>query len=186
MLSRPRTDPGGMLGRPSTDPGMLSRPQTDPGFDRASAAAMEIPPQAEVAFKQAEMLFVLGERDDALRVVRAALAIAPRMASALVLLLTLEAAALEDGQQDKLRDIVRRLDAIIAANRTCKRGRFRRGQIRKRLGDLDGAIDDFRAAMANDPNDLEARDELKLCDRRARDSASAMPAVSLFDRLRGK
>jgi predicted TPR repeat methyltransferase len=78
------------------------------------------------------------------------------------------AAQIDDA--DKLRDILRRLDSVLAANRTCRRGRFRRGQIRKRLGDLDGAIDDFRAAMAADPDDVEAQQELRACDRRGRDA----------------
>jgi tetratricopeptide (TPR) repeat protein len=166
---------------PSVRP--LARPRTDPtSIDVAAAAsfAQDTHPEAESAVRQAEMLFVLGERSDALRVVRAALTIAPRMATGLVLLLAIEAAEVSD--PEKLRDILRRLDTVLASNRTCRRGRFRRGQIRKRLGDLDGAIDDFRAAMAADPNDVEAREELKSCDRRGREA----PPHTLMDRLRGK
>jgi hypothetical protein len=161
----------------------LARPRTDPGlYDAAASAsfAQDTHPEAESAVKQAEMLFVLGEKRDALRVVRAALTIAPRMSSGLVLVLAIEATDIDDA--DRLRDILRRLDTVIAANRMCRRGRFRRGQIRKRLGDFDGAIDDFRAAMAIDPNDVEAQEELKACDRRGRDA----PPPSLMDRLRGK
>jgi hypothetical protein len=182
---RPSGPPSSM--RPSVPPSTTSSgplsARPGPPLPR-SFAPPEPNPEADNAISQAEMSFMLGDRRQALELVKEALTLSPRMGAGLALLAALEASNVREGQEDKLRAIVKRLDSIIAAEPKCRRGRFYRGRLRKKLGDLEGAIDDFREAVADDPEDVDAGRELKLCERKEREAAKK--SVSFLDRLRGK
>jgi len=158
----------------------------------ASTAARPVPaaqptrsPEADSAIAQAEMHFVLEERQEAVSYVRQALTHSPKMPAALALLSAIEASSLKHGEEHKLRDILKRLDAIIAADDTCRRGLYYRAQIKKRLGDFDGAIQDLRRAVANDPDDADVQRELRLSERQNREPEPPK-STSFLDRLRGK
>ena len=127
------------------------------------------------------MNFSLGERHRALGFVREALTLSPKMSTGLAMLAALEASNMRPGQEDKLHAILKRLDSILAADRTCRRGRYYRGQILRQIGDLGGAIEEFRAAVASDPEDVDAQRELRQCQREPPKSSG-----SLLDRLRGR
>ncbi len=161
-----------------------SAPQPPPSV-RAPSTAQPENPEAASAIDQAEMYFAIDERHQALGFVRQALALVPKMPAGLVLLAALEASTVHKGQEDKLRDILKRLDFVIATNPTCRRGRFYRGQIRRRLGDIEGAISDLQEAVRIDPDDVDAKRELKLCQMKERDSGGTQ-RKSLLDKLRGK
>jgi tetratricopeptide (TPR) repeat protein len=166
------------------------------GAPASTPAPKKVSPETEQALAQAEMNFVLGERQEALGFVREALTLHPKLPAALILLAALESTNVRDGEDDKLRAILKRMDVILASDPDCRRGRFHRAALRKRLGDLEGAIDDLREVVAADPDDVDALRELKVCERREREamstgksfSQSAMTPKpgSLLDRLLGK
>jgi tetratricopeptide (TPR) repeat protein len=152
-------------------------------LDGPSAPEVENP-EADRAIEQAEMCLMVGERPQALNFVREALNLSPKMPAGLVLLAALEASNVREGQEDKLRHIVGRLDSILRHDPNCRRGRYYRGQLKRRLGDLDGALDDLREAVAQDPEDPDVRRELRLCERQAREPPKS--GGSLLDKLRGR
>ncbi len=195
--------PSTRTGPPSARPGAV-----DGGPSSVRASEFPAPPasapvlqrpsiEVEQALAQAEMHFVLGDRHEALNFVKSALTLLPKFPAAMALLAALEATNVREGQEgqdDKLRDILRRLDAVIAVDPSCRRGRYYRAGIRKRVGDMAGAIADLREAVANDPDDVDALRELKICERRERYAAKSgsgghaltpKPA-SLLDKLLGK
>ncbi len=143
--------------------------------------------EVEKAMADAEMNFMLGERKQALELVKVALDISPKWPPAMVLMYALEASIVKKGQEDRLRDILKRLDSVLARNPTCRRGRTYRGKIRNRVGDLIGAQDDLTEAIALDPEDADAARELRIVERKmeAGDKGGSKP-MSFLDRLRGK
>jgi len=131
----------------------------------------------------AEMNFLLGDRHQSLEFVKIALEHSPRMPAAMALLAALEASNVPKGQEDKLHNILKRLDSILLRDPSCRRGRAYRGKIRRRVGDLDGAMDDLRLAVEQDPEDVDAARELKLLERAEK---RPKPGTSFLDRLLGK
>jgi tetratricopeptide (TPR) repeat protein len=143
-------------------------------------------PEADRAIEKAEMHFVVGDRPQALNLVREALTLSPKMPAGLVMLAVLEASNVREGHEDKLRNIIQRLDSILAADPKCRRGRYYRAKLRKRVGDLEGAIDDLREAVAIDSEDVDAQRELKACERSEREGRESQKPLSFLDRLRGR
>lgn len=133
---------------------------------------------AEQLLSQAEMHFVLGERDQAVGLVRRALAECPGMPEAMAFLAYLEALGLGDGQDDFMRDLLRMLDAALQKDETCRRGRFYRAELRKRLGDHEGAIRDLRVAVMNDPDDTAPQRELRAYEQKLKDGSVALRTLS--------
>jgi hypothetical protein len=157
-----------------------ARPSIAPGSSIAPPAKS---PEAERAVADAEMNFLLGDRRQALEFVKTALEHAPKMPAAMVLLAALEATNVSKGQEEKLQPILKRLDSILLRDPACRRGHAYRGTIRRRAGDLDGAIDDLRLAVEQDPEDVDAARELKITERTAKQPKAA---TSFLDRLLGK
>lgn len=181
---------GGQLSGP---PSSSVRPATsvvpEPVSSRPSVLPTEAETEVEQLLAKAEMHFVVGDRPQALSLVREVLNIAPKNPAGTVLLAALEASTVKDGQEAKLRDIIKRIDSILLYNRTCRRGHYYRGRLRKRIGDFDGAMDDFRQAIENDPDDGDSKSELRACQRKEkeRESVSVTRGVASFlDRFRGK
>jgi tetratricopeptide (TPR) repeat protein len=150
--------------------------------------------EAEHCLSQAEMHFVLGEREQAVGFARKAFAEAPGMPEAMALLAYLE--ALGSNEEAFLRDLLKMIDTAVAKDDTCRRGRFYRAEIKKRLEDHHGAIRDLRMAVTNDPDDADAQRELRAYEQKVRDGTIELRSMSpfggtpkpsgLFDRLRGK
>ncbi len=124
---------------------------------------------AQQAIAEAETQFLLGERHRAVALVRKALTLAPGTPSALALLAYLEASGTAPGQEGYLRDLLRMADAALDKEPSCRRGRFYRAEIRKRLGDHEGALRDLRTAIRDDPDDVDAHRELNAYERKVRE-----------------
>jgi tetratricopeptide (TPR) repeat protein len=137
--------------------------------------------EAEQALAEAEMHLVLGGREDAVALVRKALALAPGLPAALAFLAYLEALGCGAGQEAYLRDLLRMIDAALVKDEMCKRGRFYRAEIKKRLRDHEGAIRDLRAATRNDLDDVDAHRELTAYERRVRDGSVILRSMSPFE-----
>jgi tetratricopeptide (TPR) repeat protein len=124
---------------------------------------------AEHALSQAEMHLVLGDHDPASAFARRALAIEPGMPDARVLLAYLDALASGPGQEQKLRDSLSLIDGALREKATCRRGHYYRAEVRKRLEDHEGAIQDLREAVLEDANDVEALRELRVYEQQWKD-----------------
>ncbi len=134
------------------------RPRTG---ERTTAAGRARNVKAEQALSQAEMHLVLGEREMAAGFVRSALAEAPGMPAAKVMLAYIEAAALGEGQEAKVLGLVKVIDQAIGEEETCPHARYYRATLKMRLGDHEGAIRDLRVAVVHDPDDVDAQGELR-------------------------
>ena len=186
MASAPSSKGGGAVpglnpARPSMAPSLAI-----PAPPAATPNDQHEEPHAAVheALKGAEMLFIAGERQEALTAVRDALTAVPKIPYGLVLLAALEASNVRRGQEQKLRDIIRRLDGIIEANPKVRHGRFYRARLQKRLGDLGAAIADLRRAAVDDPDDLDVLNELEACERKeAEPPPTPASGGSMLDRL---
>jgi tetratricopeptide (TPR) repeat protein len=127
--------------------------------------------ESEHALSQAEMHLVLGDLDPASAFARRALAIEPGMPDARALLAYLDALASGPGQERQLRDSLSTIDAALREKATCRRGHYYRAEVRKRLEDHEGAIQDLREAVLGDPNDLEALRELRVYEQQLKNDA---------------
>ena len=76
-----------------------------------------------------------------------------------------------------------------------RRAHYYRALLQKRLSEHEGAIRDLRAAVTNDPDDVEAQRELRVYEQKLRDGSVKLGAQSsgehttskgLMDRLRGR
>jgi len=188
--------------RPGASP--LSSRTLDPPMRQMDAAPISMPPlptaptsrpvlapepparnpEADQLIAQAEMHFVLDERHQALAFVRDALTLVPKLPAGLALMAALEATNVHKGQEDKLRAIIKRLDAILAADQTCRRGHFYRARLKKRVGDLDGALDDLEVAAAADPDDVDVLRELKIVKATLNVKSEPRKTNSFLDMLR--
>jgi tetratricopeptide (TPR) repeat protein len=66
------------------------------------------------------------------------------------------------GSDEPLDSIAALLDAAIAKNDKCERAYFARATLRKRLGRMELAIDDYRIAYELNPSNLDAAREVRL------------------------
>ena len=181
MGPAPSSRGGGVVPGPNS-----VRPSMAPSHSAPPPPADVPDPNAAVntALQRAEMLFIAGERHEALTAVRDALLVVPKLPYGLVLLAALEASNVRRGQENKLRDIVRRLDAIIEANPKVRRGHYYRARLLRRLGDIGAAIADLRTAMVDDPDDMDLNSELEACERREAEPPPPTSAgASMLDKL---
>jgi tetratricopeptide (TPR) repeat protein len=150
------------------------RPRAEAGRDREDTS------EAEHLVSDAEMYFVLGEREKAVGLARKALGVAPGFPAVMAFLAYLEAMGTNDGQDSYLRDLLLMADSALQKDPSCRRGHFYRAEIKKRLGDHDGAIRDLRTAVRQDPNDTEPKRELSIYERKVREGAIALRSMSPF------
>jgi len=168
-----------------------ARTQPAPPNDAPSPASDR---EADGLLAQAEMHLVLGEREVAIGFVRQALAMSPEMPEALALLAYLEAMGLPEGEETYLRDLIRMLDAALGKDDACRHGHFYRAELKRRLGDHEGAVRDLRQAVMQDPDDPAPKRELRAYEQKVRDGSIVLRATSggasrppsFLDRLRGK
>ncbi len=140
--------------------------------------APSLPTEASRALDEAESSHRSGERERAVTLARKALTLAPGMPAATAFLAYLEAIAAGTTQEAYLRERLRMIDAAILKDETCRRGRFYRAEIRRRLRDHEGAIRDLRAAIRNDPDDVDAHRELNAYERRVHEGSVILRSVS--------
>jgi tetratricopeptide (TPR) repeat protein len=169
---------------PSDAPPASARGGHRPAPAHPSLAPAEPNPEADRLIEEAEMNFVLDDRHKALNLVRQALTASPKMPAGLALLAALEASNVRDDDPAKLQNIIQRLDSILRSSPACRRGRYYRGRLKRRVGDFDGAVDDLREAVERDPDDLEAKRELRICEAKQKEPPKS--GGSLLDRLRGR
>jgi len=146
---------------------------------------------AEQSLSQAHMHLALDERDQALAMARKALAEEPGLPAAAILAAYLASAA--ETNPRELRALLSMIEKALGREPSCRRGYFYRAELRKRLGDHKGAVDDLRTAIRNDPDDAEAVRELRAYERKIESGAlkldgeaEAPKSIRFLDRLRGK
>ncbi len=171
-----RLFPTGPLPPSSAGPSSHPRARTSPEPIVRGKASRE----AEQALEKAEMRFVLGERDVALRHLQEALDLAGDWPDASAFQVHVDAAAVRDGEDAKLRALLRRIDATLDADALCRRGRYYRALIRSRLGDHEGAIRDLRVAVTHDPDDLDAQRVLASYARKVKAGTLVVRSMSPF------
>jgi tetratricopeptide (TPR) repeat protein len=187
---------------PSPMPAALGAQSSPPKVAIAVPGALGVSPnvpgkagriEADQALSQAEMHFVLGDREQATLHAERALAHERAMPEAMALLAYLRMLGLGPEQDNLVHKSLDLVNAAIAKKDSCKRAYFYRAEIKKRLEDHEGAIDDLRAAVAQDPNDVDACRELRIYEQKLRDGSvklgappSGQPKASkgLMDRLR--
>jgi tetratricopeptide (TPR) repeat protein len=187
---------------------MPSAMQKTPGESRVpiaptSSPSLKAPPadggqksvEAEHAVSQAEMHFVLGENAQAIQSARRAVALDRELPEASALLAYFQAIGLDPDEDAYIQDSLSLVNRALLKKETCRRGHYYRAEIKKRLEDHEGAIRDLRIAVAQDPNDVEARRELRVYEQKVSDgsitlglgsSGSNKTSKGLLDRLRGK
>jgi hypothetical protein len=161
--------------------------ESSPSIRPAGSIAPEAEknPEAVRALEDAEMQWVLGERPEALRLVRKALEIMPKWPDGLSLFAALEASTVKKGDEHKLKEIIKRMDSLISRDPNVRRGRFYRAQMKRRMGDLPGALDDLRDFVEQDPEDADARREMRVVEKLL-ESGKKGVAGSFLDKLRGR
>jgi tetratricopeptide (TPR) repeat protein len=162
---------------PSPMPGTVPRsaiPRILPHpSQRDSVRETEVTSEASAArcVSEAELQYAAGRRERALLLVRRALTLAPGFPRAVALLAYLEAVATIAGQDAYLQSLLKMIEAAMVKEDKCRRARFYRAEIRKRLGDHEGALRDLRAAIRDDPDDIDANRELNAYERKIREGA---------------
>jgi hypothetical protein len=166
----------------SSRPSPASRPDVrPPASRRPQSGSMDASPvarEADQALSEAEMQLLSGDRAKAIDRARRALTLAPGMPAATAFLAYLEALGAGAGQEAYLRDLLRVVDAAIVEEETCRRARYYRAEIKKRLRDHEGAIRDLRAAIRNDPDDVDAHRELNAYERRVHQGTIILRSIS--------
>ena len=70
------------------------------------------------------MAFVLGDRRQALELVRDAMNLFPKLPAGQSLLFALEASTVKPGDEEKLRPIIKRMDSLLLTSPLARRGRW--------------------------------------------------------------
>jgi regulator of sirC expression with transglutaminase-like and TPR domain len=117
------------------------------------------------------------------------------MGEARALLAHIESLDPRRGKEEHLRSCVKTIDMAIGADPMCRRAHYYRALLQKRLGEHEGAIRDLRAAVTNDPDDVDAQRELRIYEQKLRDGTVQIRSMSpfpgkkpdgFFERLRKK
>jgi tetratricopeptide (TPR) repeat protein len=178
---------------PSPMPGARGAPSSSPKIE-ATAPETARRVEADHALSQAEMHCVLGDREEAMAHARKALLKEPGMPEAMALLAYLQILGPSSEEASVLQRSLDLANAAIGKKASCRRGHFYRAEIKKRMDDDEGAIHDLRVAVASDPNDVEARRELRIYEQKLKDGSVKLGVASsgehhkskgLLDRLRG-
>ena len=173
----------------------VARAETEPRSSGARTTTTEDELEADHLVSQAEMHLLLREHSRVAALARRALEVLPGMPEASALLAYVEAIALADGQERELRERLKAMDATIAKRSTCRRARYYRAEIKKRLHDHEGAVDDLRMAVRHDPDDADAARELVWYEREiregrleigARKQGETAKTLGLLKLIRGK
>jgi tetratricopeptide (TPR) repeat protein len=146
------------------------------------------------SLSQAEMHVVLGENGQALTSARQALEQDRDFPEAMALVAYLEAIGADAETTTYIQDSLNLVNSAIRKKDTCKRAYYYRAEIKKLLEDHEGAIADLDVAVAQDPNDVDARRELRVYEQKVKDGSiklggspdSQKSSKGFFDRLRGK
>jgi curved DNA-binding protein CbpA len=74
-------------------------------------------------------------------------------------------------------DLLEMLDRAIEKNERSERARLARAEIRKRAGDLQGALADYRLVLETNPKNVEAGREVRLYEMRRQKQTESKPAA---------
>lgn len=129
-----------------------------PSSQKLPAAEM---PEAQFEYRKAETFLKRNDLDQAEAHLRRAVGLAPKKAEYRAVLIGVEASR-ANVTVERIRELVRDLDGLIAGDAQCERAFFWRGTLRKRLGMIPQAMDDFTRAVALDEKNVEAAREVRL------------------------
>jgi hypothetical protein len=175
----------------------LVDPEKRRRYEQAIGNQLKENAEADHLLQQAEMHLTLGDRPQAEGLVRKSLVASPGFPEAMALLSYLE---MLDARKSKLpehlRNCLKMVDMAIGKDPMCRRAHFYRAQMKKRLEDHEGAIRDLRAAVTNDPDDVEAQREIRVYETKLRDGTIQIRSLSpaggtkrpegFFEKLRKK
>ena len=173
----------------------LVDPEKRKTYERSINARIKETADADHFISEAEMHLTLGDRESAETVARKAVVAAPMMGEARALLAHIESLDPRRGKEEHLRSCVKTIDMAIGADPMCRRAHYYRALLQKRLGEHEGAIRDLRAAVTNDPDDVDAQRELRIYEQKLRDGTVQIRSMSpfpgkkpdgFFERLRKK
>jgi tetratricopeptide (TPR) repeat protein len=156
----------------------LVAPDKRRAYERQIGERIKESAEADHLLSQAEMHITLGDRREAETLVRKALVAAPELPEPMALLAYLDATDARKVGADHQRNCLKMVDIAIGKDPMCKRAHYYRAMIKKKLEDHEGAIRDLRAAVTNDPDDVEAQGELHVYDTKLRDGTIQIRSLS--------
>jgi tetratricopeptide (TPR) repeat protein len=130
--------------------------------------------EATLEFRKAEALLKKHDAAGAEAHLRKAVQLAPSNVEYQVLLVWLQVKP--DSTPSRLKELAADLDRLIGRESTSERGYFYRGQVRKRLDQLDKAHADFVRAAELNPGNVDAAREVRIYNMRKEKAAPAASA----------
>ncbi len=169
-----------------SDPARRKQYLDDLAKPAAAATAGDITSaEATLEFRKAEALLKKHDLAGAAAHLRKAVQLAPSSVEYQVLLVWLQVKP--ESSRSRLGELAADLDRLIGRESTSERAYFYRGQLRKRLDQLDKAHADFVRASALNPSNVDAAREVRIYTMRkeksgatARATASAEEGVGGF------
>jgi curved DNA-binding protein CbpA len=141
-----------------SDPGRRARYLEE--LARPANAVQISTAEAALDFRKAEVLLKKNDLVAAEAHIRRAVKLAPTNPDYGAVLVSI--IAKPDASPERLRELVRDLDRLLAGERPSERALFVRGQLRKRLGLVDEAVKDFARAAELNPNNIDAAREVRV------------------------
>ncbi len=117
-------------------------------------------------FQKAEILFKRGDMPQAELLAKRALEGDPGQADYLALVSWIAALKPENQSPERLQPLVRDLSAAIKRNEKCERAYVARGNIYKKLGQIEAAVRDFKEVVELNPRNVDAQREVRLYNMR--------------------
>jgi curved DNA-binding protein CbpA len=149
------------LSDPAKRVGYLSGTTAGGGAPSSSRLPAGEMPEAQFEYRKAETFLKRNDLDQAEAHLKRAVGLAPTKAEYRAALIGVEASR-PNVTVERLRALVAELDALVAKDAACERAFFWRGTLRKRLGQIPQAMDDFSRAVALDEKNVEAAREVRL------------------------
>lgn len=140
---------------------------------------------AKINFQNAEVAFAQRNFEAAEQLCRHAVDEEPLHAEYLAFLAWIKATRCEGVPSAPMTEPLAMLDRALDLHAGCERAYMYRAHIRQRVGDLDGALSDFRTAHTLNPQNVEAAREVRLHDMRARQH-DGRKGSGLFGKILGK
>ena len=167
-------------------------------YEEESGVRAQDPTEADTFFAQAEMNMMLGDAKKAEQLCRKALITYPGRPEYAALLAWLEVMEPPQRPKELVRAKILQLDAALHKEPNCRRASYYRGMLYSRLNDHDSALRDLRRAVETDPDDADAKRELRAYEKAVRDGTISLRKTTpppggvkkhssgLFERFRRK